>query len=250
MLLPDTARARWRSDGEEYEGTYRDGALHDAAGNTYDPAAVRLLPPLRPPKIIGLALNYADHAEELGLQPPRDPALFFKPLTSLVGSGEPIVYPDGSEYMHYEAELAVVLRGPARKVSAEEAHRYVRGYTISNDVTVRDFVGNFYRPPVKAKGFDTFGPIGPWVVDSIPDPDNTELRTYVNGELRQRGNTRSFIFRIPEIIAFISAFMTLEENDVLLTGTPKGISPIHPGDTVRIEIDGIGALENPVVAER
>jgi 5-oxopent-3-ene-1,2,5-tricarboxylate decarboxylase/2-hydroxyhepta-2,4-diene-1,7-dioate isomerase len=228
---------------------YRDGALYDGEGGRHELPEVRLLPPIRPPKVVGVALNYRDHAEELGLEVPKDPALFFKPLTSLVGSGEAIVYPQGARYMHYEAELAVVLRGPARRVAREEAHRYVKGYTILNDVTVRDFVGNFYRPPVKAKGWDTFGPVGPWVVESLPDPDATELRTYVNGELRQQGNTREFIFTVAELIGYISEFMTLEEDDLLLTGTPKGISPIHAGDTVRIEIDGVGALENPVVAE-
>lgn len=249
MLLPSSAHARWQVGGAQYEGTYEDGALRDADGRLHELERVRLLPPLCPPKVIGLALNYADHASELNLETPKDPALFFKPLTSLIGSGEHIIYPDGVEYMHYEAELAVVLRGPARRVRAAEAYTYVKGYTICNDVTVRDFVGNFYRPPVKAKGFDTFGPLGPWIVHSLPDPDDTELCTYVNGELRQQGNTRNFIFRIPDIIAFISDFMTIEENDVLLTGTPKGISPIHPGDTVRIEIDGIGALENRVCSE-
>lgn len=249
MLLPRVARARWRSNGAVCEGSWSDGVLRDGDGNTYEPDAVSLLPPLRPPKIIGLALNYADHAAELKLAVPRDPALFLKPLTSLIGSGEGIIYPDGAEYMHYEAELAVVMRGPCRRVGAVEAWTYVKGYTICNDVTVRDFVGNFYRPPVKAKGFDTFGPLGPWIVDSLPDPDDVELRTYVNGELRQQGNTRNFIFRIPDLIEFISDFMTLEEDDVLLTGTPKGISPIHPGDMVRIEIDGIGALQNRVVSE-
>ncbi len=249
MLSPSSATARFRAGGTERVGTLRDGRLLTSDGTAYDPAEVALLPPVRPPKVIGLALNYADHAAELKLDVPKDPALFFKPLTSLIGSGEPVIYPEGAQYMHYEAELAVVLRGPARRVRREEAYQYVKGYTICNDVTVRDWVGNFYRPPVKAKGWDTFGPLGPWMVDELPAPDDTELRTYVNGELRQQGNTRNFIFGVPDLIEYISEFMTLEEDDVLLTGTPKGISPIRPGDIVRIEIDGIGALENPVVAE-
>ncbi len=249
MRLPETARARWVTNGEEHEGLLRDGALVSSRGERFDPERVRWLPPVRPPKVVGVALNYADHASELSLEVPKDPALFFKPTTSLIGHREPIVYPSGAQHVHYEAELAVVLRGPSRKVPREEAPRYVKGYTIFDDCTVRDFVGNFYRPPVKAKGFDTFGPIGPWVVDSLPDPANTELRTYVNGELRQQGNTRDFLYPVAYLIAFISDFMTIEEDDVLLTGTPKGISPIHPGDVVRIEIEGIGALENPVVAE-
>ena len=249
MLLPERARARWQSGGRVHEGEYDHGTLSSAEGREYRLEDVRLLPPVRPPKVVGLAVNYADHAAELNLQVPKDPALFLKPLTTLIGCGERIVYPEGAQYMHYEGELAVVLRGPARRVPAARAYEYVKGYTICDDVTVRDFVGNFYRPPVKAKGFDTFGPLGPWVVDSLPDPDGTELRTYVNGELRQEGNTRNFIYRIPDLIEYISDFMTIEEDDVLLTGTPKGISPIHPGDVVRIEIDGIGALENPVCSE-
>lgn len=249
MRLPENALARWLAGERICEGALREGMLHDEHAEAYRPDSVRLLPPLRPPKIIGLALNYADHAAELQLEVPKDPALFFKPLTSLVGSGWPVVYPRGVTHLHYEAELAVVLRGPARKVQARDAYAYVKGYTIFNDVTARDFVGNFYRPPVKAKGFDTFGPIGPWVVPSLPDPERTELRTYVNGELRQQGNTSNFIYSIPRLIEYISDFMTIEENDLLLTGTPKGISPVHPGDVMRIEIEGIGELENTIVAE-
>lgn len=125
------------------------------------------------------------------------------------------------------------------------------GYTIGNDVTVRDFVTNFYRPPVKAKGFDTFGPLGPYIVtaDELADVSHLAVRTFVNGELRQEGNTRDFIYAIPDLIEYITAFMTLEPWDMIWTGTPKGISPIKPGDHLRLEIEGIGALENDVVEE-
>ncbi|HWE62906.1 MAG TPA: fumarylacetoacetate hydrolase family protein, partial [Chloroflexota bacterium] len=160
------------------------------------------------------------------------------------------VAPANVQYMHYEAELGVVIGRAGRGIAPEEAMNHVGGYTIVNDVTVRDFVTNMYRPPVKAKGFDTFGPIGPWLVeDEIADPHQLDIRTFVNGELRQQGNTRDMIFTIPRIIAYISEFMTLQPGDMILTGTPKGISHIYPGDTVRIEIDGLGALENPIVAE-
>lgn len=213
--------------------------------------AVVWLPPVVPPKVLGLALNFADHAEELALKTPEAPALFLKPLTSLIGHGQNVVAPPGIEYMHYEAELAVVIGRPARKVKRADAYGYVKGYTIANDVTIRDFVQNLYRPPVKAKGFDTFTPLGPWMVDrdDLPDPDDVALRTFVNGELRQEGNTRHFINDIPAIIEYVSEFMTLEENDIILTGTPKGLSHIYPGDVMRIEVDGVGALENPVVAD-
>ncbi len=251
--------ARFVLDGRIHSGTVTDdGRPMDTQGRVHAPDAVTWLPPVVPPKVVGLALNYADHAAELNkvdlpdeLAAPTVPALFFKPLTSLTGNGAPIVYPTGAQYMHYEGELAVVLGRSGRKIRQGDAMDYVKGYTIANDVTVRDFVQNFYRPPIKAKGFDTFGPLGPWMVtaDAFGDPSNVTVRTFVNGELRQEGNTHFFIHSIPAIIEYVSAFMTLEENDVLLTGTPKGISAIHPGDRVRIEIDGIGALENPVVAE-
>jgi 5-oxopent-3-ene-1,2,5-tricarboxylate decarboxylase / 2-hydroxyhepta-2,4-diene-1,7-dioate isomerase len=159
--------------------------------------------------------------------------------------------PPNIEYMHYEVELAVVIGRRGRRVKAGDAHDYVKGYTIANDVTIRDFVQNLYRPPVKAKGFDTFTPLGPWMIDrdDLPDPGNVALRTLVNGELRQEGNTRDFVHDIPAIIEFITDFMTLEADDVILTGTPEGLSHIYPGDQLRLEVDGIGALENPVVGE-
>jgi 5-oxopent-3-ene-1,2,5-tricarboxylate decarboxylase/2-hydroxyhepta-2,4-diene-1,7-dioate isomerase len=150
--------------------------------------------------------------------------------------------------MHYEGELVAVLGLAAYKVSAEDALDYVAGYTIGNEYTVRDFVGNYYRPPVKAKGHDTFGPIGPWLVsaDEI-DPTNVEIRTYVNDELRQQGNTKHLRHSVAELIAYLSEFMTLNRGDIIFTGTPKGISHVYAGDKVRVEIDGIGALENDIV---
>ncbi len=210
------------------------------------------LPPIVPNTMIGLALNYADHADELGLEKPKEPVLFIKPNTSLAGHKAPVYYPDGATYMHYENELAVVIGKMGKKISQEDAMDYVSGYTICNDVTVRDFVNNFYRPPVRAKGHDSFGPMGPYFVDKedIPDVSNLELRTYVDGDLRQQGNTKDLIYSVPEIIAFISSFKTLEPGDVILTGTPKGISHIEPGNIMRLEIDGLGALENPILDGR
>ncbi len=233
--------------GESVEG---DTVLLDEQGKRHDPTAVVWLPPVEPRKIIGLALNYTDHADELGLAQPEDPALFFKPVTSLIGHYAPVVSPPNIEYMHYEAELAVVIGREGRKVCAADAMDMVLGYTIANDVTVRDFVTNVFRPPVKAKGFDTFGPMGPYlVIDEIDDPHNLNVRTYVNGELRQSGNTSQLMRDIPTIIEYITDFMTLEPGDVLLTGTPKGLSHVYPGDIMRLEIDGLGSLENPIVAD-
>jgi 5-oxopent-3-ene-1,2,5-tricarboxylate decarboxylase / 2-hydroxyhepta-2,4-diene-1,7-dioate isomerase len=243
-------QVRFAAEGTVHTGEARGGVLFDRAGRAHDPQTVVWLPPVLPTKVVGLALNFADHAEELGIRTPEEPALFFKPLSSLVGHRAPVLYPPGVEYMHYEVELAVVIGRTCRRVRAAEASSVIRGYTIANDVTVRDFVTNFYRPPVRAKGYDTFGPVGPWVVEGeIDDPHALALRAYVNGELRQQGSTAHLLRRIPDLVEYISAFMTLEPDDLILTGTPKGISHIHPGDTMRLEIEGIGALENPVVAD-
>ena len=242
-------RVRFLAGDETLSGTYEGGRLLSEDGRSFSEVEINWLPPLMPGTMIGLALNYRDHAEELGLALPETPVLFIKARNTLIGHRQPVVAPPNVQYMHYEVELGVVIGRPGRRIPATEAMRYVGGYTIVNDVTVRDFVTNMYRPPVKAKGFDTFGPMGPWVVEGeIADPHCLDVRTYVNGELRQHGNTRDLIFDIPAIIAYVSEFMTLQPGDTILTGTPKGISHIYPGDTVRMEIEGIGVLENPIVA--
>jgi len=244
--------ARFAVNGRIYEGSVGDdGRLEIADGVTFDPESVVWLPPVVPTKSIGLALNYSDHAAELNLQLPPTPILFNKNPNTFIGHKGKVVAPPNIEYMHYENELVVVIGQRCRKVKAERAYDVVRGYTIGNDVTIRDFVNNFYRPPVKAKGFDTFGPLGPWLVtaDEIPDPGQLAVRTFVNGELRQEGNTRNFIYTIPQLIEYITDFMTLEPGDMIWTGTPKGISHVHPGDVMQLEIERIGVLENLVVAE-
>jgi 5-oxopent-3-ene-1,2,5-tricarboxylate decarboxylase/2-hydroxyhepta-2,4-diene-1,7-dioate isomerase len=241
---------RFAVAGRVHTGEARDGVLLDEAGRAYQDDDVVWLPPVEPRQVIGLALNYADHASELSLDAPPEPALFFKPISSLVGHRAPVVYPTGAQYMHYEIELAVVIGRRCRKVTADHAYDVVRGYTICNDCTVRDFVHNFYRPPVKAKGFDTFGPCGPWLVEGeIERPEGLVLTTRVNGEVRQQGNTNQLMRSIPELIAYITDFMTLDRDDMILTGTPKGISPVHPGDVITMEISRIGVLENRIVAE-
>lgn len=245
--------ARFIVEGREQTGVVKEDKIVATSGKVYELDEIEVwLPPIKPNKMIGLALNYADHADELGLEKPKEPVLFIKPNSSIIGHKAPIYYPNGATYMHYENELAVVIGKHGRNIKKEDALDYVSGYTIANDVTVRDFVNNYYRPPVRAKGHDTFGPMGPYFVDKedIPDVSNLELRTYVNGELRQRGNTKDLIYTIPELIEFISSFMTLEPNDVIWTGTPKGISHVYPGDVVRLEIDYLGALENKVLDGR
>ncbi|MBI5714247.1 MAG: fumarylacetoacetate hydrolase family protein [Chloroflexi bacterium] len=232
------------------QGTLEKGQLVVPFAGTYDPKLVTWLPPVPNfSKMIGLALNYQDHAAELNLQLPPHPILFNKNPNTLIGHKGKVIAPRNIEYMHYENELVVVIGMKCRKVKAEHAERVILGYTIGNDVTIRDFVDNFYRPPVKAKGFDTFGPLGPYLVtiDEVPDSSNLNVKTYVNNELRQQGNTKDFIYNVPQLIEYITEFMTLEPGDMIWTGTPKGISHVHPGDVMKLEIETIGMLENEVV---
>ncbi|MER3479003.1 MAG: 2-hydroxyhepta-2,4-diene-1,7-dioate isomerase [Meiothermus sp.] len=240
--------ARFISKGRPLQGQLQDGMLLDHAGEAHHPEAVGWLLPIQPGKVIALALNYAEHADEFGLKRPTEPALFWKPNTTLLPHKGTVVYPRGAKFMHFECELAVIIGRNARRVKAKDALGYVGGYTVANDLVVRDYVSNTFRPPLRGKGWDTFGPLGPYYVtaDEVPDPHNLKMRAYVNGELRQEATTRGMIFSIPEVIEFISRFMTLEAGDVILTGTPKGISQVHPGDTMRMEIEGLGALENPI----
>nr|WP_295448211.1 fumarylacetoacetate hydrolase family protein [Thermoflexus sp.] len=244
--------ARFAAEGRIWEGQVTEEGWLVADGRGFDPAQVVWLPPVPPGgKAIGLALNYAEHAEELQVAPPEEPALFFKPPNTWVGHRAPVRYPKGVTFLHGEVELVVIIGRRCRNVRPEAAWDVIAGYTIGNDVTARDFVGNFYRPPVRAKGQDTFGPMGPWRVtpDEIPDPHNLALRLYVNDRLVQEGHTSRMIHRIPDLIAFVTAFMTLEPGDTLWTGTPRGIAPVRPGDVMRLEIEGIGILENPVMSE-
>jgi 2-keto-4-pentenoate hydratase/2-oxohepta-3-ene-1,7-dioic acid hydratase in catechol pathway len=206
---------------------------------------VRLLSPFLPSKVIGLGRNYAEHARELGNEAPSTPLIFLKPSTSVIGDGDAIRLPASSAEVHYEGELAVVIGTPARNVAPEDALNHVFGYAAGNDVTARDQQradGQFTR----AKGYDSFGPFGPWV-ETVLDPGDLRIVTRVNGEVRQDGRTSQMIHDVRTQIAFVSAVMTLLPGDVILTGTPAGVGPIVAGDTVSVEIEGIGTLTNPVV---
>lgn len=208
---------------------------------------VTLHAPAQPGKIIGVARNYAEHAEELGNKVPTEPMLFIKASTSIIGPGDPIIIPHDVGRVDYEGELAVVIRRKARYVAESDAAQYILGYTCLNDVTARDLQKRDTKF-ARAKGFDSFCPIGPWLVTGI-SPLNRRIRTTVNGEVRQDGDTRDMIHGIWALIAFISRIMTLQPGDVIATGTPRGVGPIVPGDKVCVEIEGIGTLENPVIAE-
>ena len=244
-------RARFLSDGRLVDGVLKEpGVLEDAAGRTYADQQVRFLPPVEPTKVIALALNYADHASEFDMTVPEEPALFFKSPNTWVGHREAVVYPPGARYVHYEVELAVAVGRRCRRVSAERAMEVVGGYTIANDLVVRDYVTSTFRPPLRGKCWDTFCPLGPYlVVNEVVDPHRLELRAYVNGELRQAGTTADMIRKIPELIEYLTFFMTLEPQDLILTGTPRGVSHVYPGDAMRLEVEGLGTLENPVVSD-
>ncbi|MGD0209363.1 MAG: fumarylacetoacetate hydrolase family protein [Desulfomonilia bacterium] len=204
---------------------------------------VRLLPPALPSKIIALGLNYRDHAREMGLKPPEDPILFMKPATSVIGPGDTIIYPDQSTRVDYEAELAVVILRQCRNIRAIDAESVILGYTCFNDVTARDLQakdGQWTR----AKSFDTFAPLGPWIETDIKDPHTLAVQSRLNGEIKQSSNTNNLIFNVFKLIEFISSIMTLEKWDVIATGTPSGIGPMVRGDEIAIEIEGIGTLTN------
>jgi 2-keto-4-pentenoate hydratase/2-oxohepta-3-ene-1,7-dioic acid hydratase in catechol pathway len=206
---------------------------------------VRLLSPFLPSKVVAMAKNYGDHAKEMGGEAPETPIIFLKPSTSVIGEGDAIRLPPSSEQVDFEGELAVVIGTPARNVAPEEALRHVFGYAAANDVTARDqqrLDGQFTR----AKGYDSFGPLGPWV-ETVLDPSDLRIVTRVNGQVRQDGRTSQMIHDLPKQIAFISAVMTLLPGDVILTGTPAGVGPIVAGDTVSVTVEGIGTLTNPVV---
>jgi len=203
------------------------------------------------PTLFALGLNYADHASELDFKPPTEPLVFIKAPNTFNGDNQTSVRPDNVDYMHYEAELVVVIGKTARKVSEAEAMDYVAGYTVCNDYAIRDYLENYYRPNLRVKSRDGLTPISPNIVPkaAIPDPHNLTLRTFVNGELRQQGTTADLIFSIPFLIAYLSEFMTLQPGDMIATGTPKGLADVRPGDEVVVEVEGVGRLVNRIVSE-
>ncbi|MGC8777508.1 MAG: fumarylacetoacetate hydrolase family protein [Candidatus Caldatribacteriaceae bacterium] len=214
------------------------------SGQHFPLPQLHLLPPTRPSKVVAVGLNYRDHIIELGHDVPENPIIFLKPSTAVIGPEEPIILPESSQRVDYEAELAVVIKRRARYVRKEDAPQYILGYTCLNDVTARDLQkrdGQWTR----AKSFDTFSPLGPWIETSF-DPHNAEIKCYLNGTLRQHSNTRNLLFSAWELLSFISEVMTLLPGDVIATGTPSGVGPLNSGDVVEVAIEGIGTLRNEV----
>ncbi len=210
----------------------------------FEPGQIRVLAPVLPSKVVAVGLNYRAHAEETGMSLPEEPMLFLKPTTSVIGPDEDIVMPPQSKRVDHEAELAVVVGKVARNVSEADAADAILGYTCANDVTARDLQAKDVQF-TRAKGFDTFCPLGPHVVTDL-DGGKLDLACRVNGEVRQQGNTSDLVFGPAALVAFVSSVMTLLPGDVILTGTPAGISPLTDGDVVEVEIAGIGVLSNPV----
>ncbi len=200
---------------------------------------------LRPSKAICVGRNYRAHAAELGHSVPTEPLLFMKPTSALIASGQPIYRPQAFERVDHEGELAIVMGQRASKIVAADANDYILGYTCANDITVRDLQKS--GPWLRAKGMDSFLPIGPRIVTDLA-PSDVAVQVRVNGERRQIGRTSQFLFSIAEVLEFITRDITLEKHDLVLTGTPAGVGNLAPGDSVEVEIDGIGVLKNPVVA--
>ena len=209
---------------------------------------------VNPSKIICLGRNYVEHAKELGHEVPKEPVIFLKPPSALIGPNQTIILPKKSREVHHEVELAVIIGKRGKNIPRERAMDYVLGYTILLDITARDLQWEAKRkglPWTVAKGFDTFAPIGPRIVDKRElDPNDLEIGLKVNGEVRQLSRTSRMIFKIPEIIEFISSIMTIEKGDIIATGTPEGVGPLRHGDIVEAWIEGIGVLKENVLAER
>jgi 2-keto-4-pentenoate hydratase/2-oxohepta-3-ene-1,7-dioic acid hydratase in catechol pathway len=249
--------ARFEYNGVLYEGCVERDVISPIEDSPFqrlvplkkdiDLNKVNLLAPVSPSKIIAVGLNYTDHAEELKIALPKEPLIFLKAPSSVIGPGALILYPRQSERVDYEAELAIVMKRTGRNIPHANAIDYVFGYTCLNDVTARDLQkrdGQWTR----AKSFDTFCPIGPYIVTDM-DPPSLKIESFLNGELKQSCNTSKMIFSCDTLIEFISRVMTLEAGDIIATGTPSGIGPMLPGDEIEIRIEGIGSLTNKVAKD-
>jgi 5-oxopent-3-ene-1,2,5-tricarboxylate decarboxylase / 2-hydroxyhepta-2,4-diene-1,7-dioate isomerase len=246
-----TARVAWA--GAIHEARPHPHGLQLADGRVLAEDAVVWLPPFEPGTVIALGLNYAEHAKELAreLSKPVDaePLVFFKTAGSLLGHRGQTWRPREAAFMHYECELAVIIGRAGRRIAAADAMQHVAGYTVANDYAVRDYLENWHRPNLRVKNRDGATVLGPWFVPAaeVPDPHALALRTWVNGVPTQQGHTADLVHRIPALIEYLSGFMTLAPGDVILTGTPEGVSDVRAGDEVVCEIEGIGRLVNTLV---
>jgi 2-keto-4-pentenoate hydratase/2-oxohepta-3-ene-1,7-dioic acid hydratase in catechol pathway len=246
---------RFAVHGKQFSGFVDNEVFHAVTGDIYGtnwrqtgetffPDQVSLLAPCQPTKVIGIGLNYRDHAEEMKMQLPEEPIIFLKPPSSVIGHNGEIIFPDWIRRMDYEAELAVVIGRQAKNVTADEANDYIFGYTCGNDVTARTLQkkdGQWAR----AKSFDTFCPLGPWIETEF-DPSDASISLDVNGDVKQQSSTAQLIFGVPQLVELTSRVMTLQPGDVIMTGTPSGIGPLQKGDNVTVRINGIGDLTNRV----
>jgi 2-keto-4-pentenoate hydratase/2-oxohepta-3-ene-1,7-dioic acid hydratase in catechol pathway len=250
--------ARFELDGERRYGTVTDGRIEELRGGLFDDPQtsgrhfalerVRLLAPCEPPKILAVGQNYVSHLGER--KTPSKPEIFYKPISSLQDPEGPIILPEDAEDVHYEGELVVVIGKTIRKASHEEARSAVFGLTCGNDVSDRNWQRGAGKDVQywRAKGCDTFAPLGPWIVTGL-DYSDLLLTTRLNGEIAQQQRTRDLIFDIPAVISFISRYVTLTPGDLIYTGTPGNTRSLQPGDVVEVEIEGIGTLRNPVTRE-
>jgi 2-keto-4-pentenoate hydratase/2-oxohepta-3-ene-1,7-dioic acid hydratase in catechol pathway len=248
---------RFKKDDTKFYGVITGDMVQEIAGDiftayqlldvTHPLPALQVLAPCAPSKIVAVGLNYRTHAAEVKMELPQEPILFLKPSTAVIGPVENIIYPAMAKRVDYEGELGVVIGKKCQGVSVEQAPDYILGYICVNDVTARDLQkkdGQWTR----AKGFDTFAPLGPFIETGL-DPSDVLVETFLNAEIKQSASTRDLIFPVPYLVSFISRVMTLLPGDVIATGTPEGIGPMRPGDAVEVRIEGIGILRN-VMADR
>ena len=243
--------ARISYGGAIHEAFEWEGRLKLDDGRIVEEKDVVWLTPIVPRTVFALGLNYADHAAELAFDAPSEPLVFLKGPNTFIGHQGTTRRPADVSYMHYECELAVIIGKTARNVKKENAYNYIKGYSVANDYAIRDYLENYYRPNLRVKNRDTCTPFGPWLVDAadVANPMDLKLTTHVNNELVQQGTTKDMIFNISTLIEYLSSFMTLSENDVILTGTPKGSVDTAVGDVVVTEVQGIGRLVNTIIGD-
>lgn len=242
-----TVIGRFRHKHLVFTGEVIDNTVHSMiGGREYKMEEVMIMPPCMPTKIVCVGCNYVEHAKELNERIPDEPILFLKPPSSLLAYGENIIYPKRSKQVDYEAELAIVIGRRTRNVKADKAKHHIMGYTCFNDVTARDIQRKDIQW-TRAKSFDTFSPIGPFIATDI-DPTSLNIKARLNGHVKQNSNTRDMIFGVYRLVEFISGVMTLETGDVIATGTPPGVGPMNVGDTIEVEVEGVGVLENKVAS--